>query len=89
MKAKAKKEITITVTGRLMPWTDTVYQLIPVKIRRGNRNSYYIRGDKVEELTPYLGKVITLAGTISHERDGPYESDLNVKKLVKVYEKAR
>lgn len=79
-----KDRTKVTVTGRLMRYTDDTYQLIPVKIRRGQKNSYYIKGDKVAELEPYLGKVITLDGTISHAKDGPYESELNVTKLVRV-----
>ena len=86
VKTKTKETTKITVTGRLMLWTESAYQLIPVRIRRGKKQSYYIRGEKLEELEPYLGKVITLAGTISHERDGPYESELTVQKVVKVYE---
>ena len=86
VKTKTKETTKITVTGRLMLWTESAYQLVPVRIRRGKKQSYYIRGEKLEELEPYLGKVITLAGTISHERDGPYESELTVQKVVKVYE---
>ncbi len=82
---KAEETMQVTVTGRLMPWKKEVYQLVPAKIRRGKKNSYYIRGEKLEELEPYLGKVVTLAGTVSHERDSPYESELTVQKVVKVY----
>ena len=86
VKTTTKESKKVTVTGRLMLWTDSAYQLIPVRIRRGKKQSYYIRGEKLEELEQYLGKVITLAGTISHERDGPYESELTVQKVVKVYD---
>ncbi|MFQ5431490.1 MAG: hypothetical protein ACE5EN_03165 [Nitrospinota bacterium] len=86
VKTKTKKTKKVTVTGRLMLWKESAYQLVPVRIRRGKKQSYYIRGEKLEELAPYLGKVITLAGTISHERDGPYESELTVQKVVKVYD---
>lgn len=85
VKNRAEKTRRVTVTGRLMPWKKEVYQLVPAKIRRGKKNSYYIRGEKLEELEPYLGRVITLAGTVSHERDSPYESELTVHKVVKVY----
>jgi hypothetical protein len=86
VKTNTKETKKVTVTGRLMLWTESAYQLIPVRIRRGKKQSYYIRGEKLEELEQYLGKVITLAGTISHERDGPYESELTVQKIVKVYD---
>lgn len=86
VKTKTKETMKVTVTGRLMQWKDSVYQLVPVRIRRGKKQSYYIRGENLAELTPYLGKVITVAGTISHERDGPYESELTVHKVVKVYD---
>ncbi len=83
MKSKVKETLKITVTGRLMFWKESAYQLIPVKIRRGKKNSYYIRGEILAELEPYLGRVVTLSGTVSHERDGPYERELANIKLVK------
>lgn len=86
VKTKTKETKKVTVTGRLMLWKESAYQLVPVRIRRGKKQSYYIRGEKLEELEPYLGKVVTLSGTISHERDGPYESELTVLKVVKVYD---
>ncbi|GMT42860.1 MAG: hypothetical protein IEMM0002_1271 [bacterium] len=86
VKNKVKETQEVTVTGRLMPWKKEVYQLVPVKIRRGKKNSYYIRGENLEELTPYLGRVVTLKGSVSHERDGPYESDLTVQKVIRVYD---
>lgn len=86
IKSKVKENKKVTVTGRLMEYTKSAFQLVPVNIKRGNKNSYYIRGDIVAELAPYLGRVITLSGTVSHERDSPYESELTVTKLVKAYE---
>ncbi len=75
----------ITVTGRLMLLSGNDLQLVPVVIKRGNKNSYYITGPKTEELARHIGKVVTLEGSVSHERDGPYEFDLTVSKLVKVF----
>lgn len=86
VKTRTKENEKVTVTGRLMQWKESVYQLIPVRIRRGKKQSYYIRGENLEELSEHLGKVITVAGTVSHERDSPYELELTVQKLVKVYD---
>lgn len=85
-KGKAKKASkAITVTGRLMALASGEgLQLVPVKIRRGSKNSYYIKGKQAEELEEFIGKVITLEGVASRDRDGPYEFDLEVKKVVKV-----
>lgn len=87
IKKNAEKEKAVTVTGRLMRWKDDAYQLVPVKIRRGSKNSYYIRGKKaLEELKPYLGKVVKIKGTVSHAKDGPYENELTVIKVVKAHD---
>ena len=87
-KNAAKKTKAVTVTGRLMLWKESAYQIIPVKIRRGSKNSYYIRGEKMlEELKPYLGMVVTIKGTVSHEKDGPYENELTVTKVIKANDK--
>ncbi len=86
VRSRTKAGKKVTVTGRLMRYKQAAYQLVPVKIRRGKKNSYYITGEKKDELTPYLGKVITLAGTVSHEKNSPYEHDLHVDKLVKAYD---
>ncbi len=86
IKSKVKETRKVTVTGRLMFWKASAYQLIPVKIRRGKKTSYYIRGEILADLEPYLGRVVTLSGTVSHERDGPYERELENIKLVKAYD---
>lgn len=75
----------ITITGRLMPISDDGLQLVPVVIKRGNKNSYYIKGDQAEPLSRHLGKVVTLQGTVSRERNSPYEWDFTVKRIVKIF----
>ncbi len=77
----------VTVTGRLMPLKNNRLQLVPVVIKRGSKNSYYVAEPLPEgmNLHRYIGKVVVLQGTISHERNSPYEADLTVNKLVKVY----
>lgn len=82
---RAKETRIVTVTGRLMPLRDDGLQLVPVVIKRGNKNSYYINGPKTEALAKHIGKVVTLEGAVSHERDSPYEWDFMVKKIVKVH----
>jgi len=86
VKARAKARTEVTVTGRLMQYTENSYQLIPVRIRRGKKNSYYIESHKNSQLASYLGKVVTLRGSVSHEKNSPYEHDLDVERLVKAYE---
>ncbi|MGK7344358.1 MAG: hypothetical protein ACNS63_00940 [Candidatus Nitrospinota bacterium M3_3B_026] len=81
----AKETKIVTVTGRLMPLRDDGLQLVPVVIKRGNKNSYYINGPKTEALSKHIGKVVTLEGAVSHERDSPYEWDFLVKKIVKIH----
>jgi hypothetical protein len=76
----------ITVTGRLMPLSDGELQLVPVVIKRGSKNSHYIRGAQSEKLLRYLGKVVTLQGSVSHDTDSPYEFELTVEKVVKVFD---
>ncbi|MDH5543250.1 MAG: hypothetical protein OEY64_09830 [Nitrospinota bacterium] len=83
-KGDVEDRTKVTVTGRLMRYTDDILQVIPVRIRRGQKNSYYIKGEIVAELEAYIGKVITLEGTISHAKDGPYEAELSVTKFVSV-----
>jgi len=60
--------------------------MVPVVIKRGNKNSYYIKGAQAEPLMKYAGKVVTLQGTVSRERNSPYEWDLTVIKIVKVFQ---
>ena len=84
-KAKGKKTArVITVTGRLMPLKGEELQLVPVVIRRGNKNSYYIRNQQALDLYKHTGKVVTLQGTVSLEMNSPYEFEFDVQKLVKV-----
>ena len=83
-KAKKQKSKTVKVTGKLLRGTNDDLHLIPLKINRGSKNSYYIRGTQAKELEPHIGKVVTLEGEISREKDGPYESDLTVTRIVKV-----
>ncbi len=84
-KRKAKLAKLITVTGRLMALRGNDLQLVPVVIKRGKKHSYYIRGEQTGKLEEHLGKVVTLQGTVSHERNSPYEWDLTVNKVVKVF----
>lgn len=84
-KKNAPPEKVVTVTGRLMPLSGANLQLVPVVIRRGKKNSYYIRGAQTETLEKHVGKVITLQGTVSHERNSPYEWDFTVNKVVKIF----
>lgn len=86
-KQKNQKKLAklITVTGRLMALRDNDLQLVPVVIKRGKKNSYYIRGAQTEKLEAYIGKVVTLQGTVSHERNSPYEWDFTMKKIVKIF----
>jgi len=83
-KAKEQKSKPVKVTGKLLRGTNNDLHLVPLKIKRGSKNSYYIRGSQAKELEPYIGKVVTLEGEISREKDGPYESDLTVTRIVKV-----
>ncbi|MBF0170771.1 MAG: hypothetical protein HQK87_06755 [Nitrospinae bacterium] len=75
----------LTVTGRLMPLTGDDLQLVPEVIKRGNKNCYYIRGEQALRLEQYIGRVITLQGTVSPERNSPYEFELDVEKVLKLY----
>ncbi len=75
----------LNVTGRLMPLTGDDLQLVPVVIKRGNKNCYYIRGEQALRLEQYIGRVITLRGTVSPERNSPYEFELDVEKVLKLY----
>jgi hypothetical protein len=75
----------LTVTGRLMPLTGDGLMLVPVVIKRGDKNSYYIRGEQALRLEGHIGKVVTLQGTVSPERNSPYEFELDVEKVLKVY----
>ena len=85
-KKNTKVTKAITVKGRLMALLPGEgLQLIPVKIRRGSKNSYYIKGKQAEDLEEFIGKVITLRGVASRDTDGPYEFDFSVDKVVKVY----
>lgn len=86
VKSRAKENTKVTVTGRLMRYNHTAYQLVPVRIQRGKKNTYYIKGSNHDELSQYVGKVITLAGTVSHETDSPYEFHLLVDKLVRAHD---
>jgi hypothetical protein len=36
-------------------------------------------------LEGHIGKVVTLQGTVSPERNSPYEFELDVEKVLKVY----
>lgn len=83
-KKKSKLAKVVTVTGRLMALTGNDLQLVPVVIRRGRKNSYYIRGDQALSLNQHVGKVVTLKGMVSHERNSPYEWDFTVSKVVKI-----
>ncbi len=83
---KKKPTRLVTVTGRLMALSDgSDLQLVPAKIKRGNKSSYYIRGAQAGPLLKYAGKVVTLRGTVSRERNSPYEWDLTIQKVVKIY----
>ncbi len=76
----------ITVTGRLMDFSGgSDLQLVPVVIKRGSKNSYYIKGEQAGPLRQYISKVVTLQGTVSRERNSPYEWDLTVMSIVKIY----
>lgn len=77
----------VTVTGRLMKFSGgETLQLVPPVISRENKNSYYIRGKQAATLNKHIGKVITLKGAVSQERNSPYEWDLDVHEVVKVYD---
>ena len=77
----------VTVTGRLMKFSGgETLQLVPPVISRKDKNSYYIRGKQAAALAKHTGKVVTLRGAVSQERNSPYEWDLNVHELVKVYD---
>jgi len=84
-KKRASVDKEVRVTGRLMSLTDGGLQLVPVVIRRGNKNSYYLSGSPVGELRKHIGKVVKLRGTVSHERDGPYEFDMTVQEIIKIF----
>lgn len=84
-KKRSTARKTVTVTGRLMPLTGNDLQLVPVKVRKGSKNSYYIRGAQTDAIAQYIGKVITLKGTVSREQYSPYEFDFFVEKVVKVH----
>ncbi len=76
----------VTVTGRLMLLNNGVdLQLVPVVIKRGSKNSYYVKGAQAKPLLKHVGKVVTLKGAVSIERDSPYEWDLTVDRVVKIY----
>ncbi len=83
---KKKPNEQVTVTGRLMTISGSAdLQLVPTRIKRGNKDSYFIKGDQAESLRKHAGKVVTLRGTVSHETDSPYEWDLTVDDVKKVY----
>jgi hypothetical protein len=87
VSSKNKKDTKkVTVTGRLMLLNNgTDLQLVPVVIKRGSKSSYYVRGAQAEPLLKHVGKVVTLQGAVSIERDSPYEWDLTVARVVKIY----
>ncbi|VAX25357.1 hypothetical protein MNBD_NITROSPINAE02-685 [hydrothermal vent metagenome] len=84
-RKNAKPAKVVTVTGRLMQLRNNDLQLVPVVIRRGKKHSYYIRGPQANQLGGHVGKVVTLQGTVSHERVSPYEWDFTVSKVVKIF----
>lgn len=77
---------SIIVTGRLLYWKYQDLQLVPLKIQRKKSIIYYIKGRQALKLERYVGKVVTLKGKISREKDSPYEADLGVEKVVEVKE---
>lgn len=87
VRSKKRKDAKlITVTGRVMKYGGgEELQLVPVVIKRGNKNSYFLKGGMADSLFEHTGKVVTLRGTLSRERNSPYEFDLTVKKIVKVF----
>jgi hypothetical protein len=86
VKNRASELRKVTVTGRLLKYSESAYQLVPVRIRHGKKNTYYIRGDQMKDLESYLGKVVTMAGTVSHEQNGPYEHELQVERVIKSHD---
>lgn len=78
----------LTVTGRVMPVeSGTGLQLAPVVVRRQAKSSYFIRDESgMKMLERYIGMVVTLQGTVSRERDNLHQWELEVKKIVRVYQ---
>ena len=86
-KKKEKAPKSVYVTGRLLYWKYSDLQLVPVKIKKRKSIIYYIKGRQVKKVEKYVGRVVTLKGTIVRDQNSPYEKDLNVEKVVKIIEK--
>lgn len=86
LSGKKKKEKSVYLTGRLLYWKYSDLQLVPKRIRRKKSVIYYIKGNQVKKFEKYVGRLVTLKAIISRDQDGPYNKDIIVDKVTKVYE---
>lgn len=83
-KVKKRKPPLKYISGKLFAGKDNELRLISPRPRKGI--IYYIRGDWALKLREYAGKKVTLRGRISNRREGLYEVNFEVDKIIRIHD---